>query len=195
MKKKEYSKLTKRCRRLLSISQLWLAKDHIILIEEASASQSYRRFYFKDIEGIVLGDSSLHIVYFILSIAIIPILARIFSALEMFGESSSRIISLIILGFFLLLGIYQFIAGRISNLSIQTKNGPYKLPIRFRQRKMKKLVDKITPLIYQYQEQEDNVPIVDSQIQNEEEIKNRENILKNESDDEQDLLDEAQNEL
>lgn len=181
MKKKEYSKLTKRCRRLFSLSQLWLGKDHIILIEESSASQTYRRFYFKDIEGIVLGDTSLHIVYFILSFVLVAIMARIFSGLELFAETTSRIWAFVMLGFFLLIGVYQFIAGKINNLAIQTKNGPFKLPIRLRQRKMKKMLNKIIPLINQFQELESIPPITTDEIEIQEIKENniKENIEEN----------------
>lgn len=147
MEKKEYSKLSKRCGNLLSLAQLWLGADHIILIEESTVSQIYRRFYFKDIEGIIISDSSRHIIYLIISIVLTIVMARVFSSTGAFADTSGQILSFSILALILLIGIWQIIGGRISSLSIQTKNGPCNLPIRMRHRKMKKLVNKVIPLI------------------------------------------------
>lgn len=157
MKQKDYSKLSKRCRNFFSFSQLWTGADHILLAEESTVSQTYRRFYFKDIEGVIVSDTSRHIIYLIVSIVSTIVMARVFSSTGSFADTTSKFLSFTTMGSILLIGIWQLIAGRISSLSIQTKNGPCNLPIRLRHRKMKKLVKKVIPLINSFQLNNDSL--------------------------------------
>ncbi|TAL02204.1 MAG: hypothetical protein EPO07_07585 [Verrucomicrobia bacterium] len=60
MAEKEYIKLTPvRQRRGVAIittsrSNLWLGKDHLLAVDTESYTESYKRFYFRDIQAIVL---------------------------------------------------------------------------------------------------------------------------------------------
>lgn len=148
----KYTKLSKRCGSIVSLAQLWAGKDHIMLVEESMVTQSYRRFYFKDIEGLLIKLSSRHIWYLISFLALAGILARIAESTEGFETAGLMFLWILIIGSFILGAIWQLIAGKFSTLLVQTKNGPYKFPIRLRYSKMKRLVNKLIPLIKDQQQ-------------------------------------------
>jgi hypothetical protein len=58
----EYEKLTRGVRRYANPFsapryRLWLAKDHLLHIRDANYTESYKRFYFKDIQAIVISTT------------------------------------------------------------------------------------------------------------------------------------------
>src|SRR2546421_4946865 len=62
MADREYTRLT-RARRYTgksfgfisaASSSLWLGKDHVLLIESNGYSEGYKRFYFKDIQALII---------------------------------------------------------------------------------------------------------------------------------------------
>ncbi len=52
----EYSKLTGRKRSLLGYSQVWLGRDHILLLRSTRFTESYQRFALADIRAIVVTE-------------------------------------------------------------------------------------------------------------------------------------------
>jgi hypothetical protein len=52
--KSNYQRLTGRRRRFMGFSQLWLAPDHILLVQNSRFSEQYRRFALADIQAIVV---------------------------------------------------------------------------------------------------------------------------------------------
>ena len=50
----EYQRLPGRAGSLLATFRLWLAKDHLLNLESNGYAESYRRYYFRDIQAIVV---------------------------------------------------------------------------------------------------------------------------------------------
>src|SRR5258708_2639191 len=56
MKKKEYKKIASG-RRLMSSVQLWQGKDHLLVCESMGYSEDYKRFFFRDIQAVMVRDN------------------------------------------------------------------------------------------------------------------------------------------
>lgn len=80
-----YKRLTGKRRMLHQYTQLWLAPDHLLLIESSRMTEAYRRFYFADIQAITVTAkpspivmrvalASLSAVIIALSLTLIPII-------------------------------------------------------------------------------------------------------------------------
>jgi hypothetical protein len=50
-----YRRLPGRYRTPLSASSLWLGSDHLLLVNSTRISESYKRFYYRDIQAIVVN--------------------------------------------------------------------------------------------------------------------------------------------
>lgn len=54
----KYTRLTGWRRRWVSIDSLWQAEDHILLVQRNGFTESYRRYYFGNIQGFVVTPTS-----------------------------------------------------------------------------------------------------------------------------------------
>ena len=50
----QYRRLPGRSRGLMGSASLWLARDHVLLVHSRGYVESYRRFYFRDIQAVLL---------------------------------------------------------------------------------------------------------------------------------------------
>jgi len=58
---KEYKRLPgkgRRKRSIIGFSRLYLGRDHILSVSNAAYTEDYRRFYFKDIQAIIIAADS-----------------------------------------------------------------------------------------------------------------------------------------
>ena len=68
MAEREYKRLTRRGRQttISSVSSvssnLWLGKDHLLLVESNGYSERYKRFYFKDIQALIIRKTKVGII-------------------------------------------------------------------------------------------------------------------------------------
>ena len=51
-----YKKLTGKRRSWIQYSQLWLAADHLLMIQSSRFTEEYSRYKFEDIEAIVVTE-------------------------------------------------------------------------------------------------------------------------------------------
>src|SRR6185503_16307515 len=58
---KVYRRLPGRESGLLSYSRLWLGPDHLLLARTTFFSEEYKRFYFRDIQAIVMRKTRRHL--------------------------------------------------------------------------------------------------------------------------------------
>ena len=58
---KAYRRLPGRTSGFLSYSRLWLGPDHVLLARTAFFSEEYKRFYFHDIQAVVVRKTKRHI--------------------------------------------------------------------------------------------------------------------------------------
>jgi hypothetical protein len=60
---KVYRRLPGRESGLLSYSRLWLGPDHLLLARTTFFSEEYKRFYFRDIQAIVMRRTRRHLIW------------------------------------------------------------------------------------------------------------------------------------
>src|SRR5688572_16565337 len=49
-----YKKLSRQRRNASGYSRLWLADDHVLLVTTSGYSEEYRRFFFSDIQALII---------------------------------------------------------------------------------------------------------------------------------------------
>jgi hypothetical protein len=77
---KEYTRLPGRGRGFLGSSRLWLGPDHLLAVEGRGYSESYRRFYYRDIQAIVICRTHRWLVTSgLLALVLAPVVASFFS--------------------------------------------------------------------------------------------------------------------
>lgn len=62
-KNKQYTRLSKRSFSLFGLNSLWNGPDHLLRVETMFVKQYYKRFFYKDIQSIVVMRTSSHIVW------------------------------------------------------------------------------------------------------------------------------------
>lgn len=157
MAEREYYRLTRAPFRVggvwrFAIAQytLWLGRDHLLRIESTGYSETYKRFYFRDIQAIITRRTSAQMVTNI-------ILAALAAALILIGiieGEVSVIITFCVIAFVtcLIPLIINLLLGATCTCQIRTAVQTESLPIR-RVGKARKIRNRIRPMIAEAQGQ------------------------------------------
>jgi hypothetical protein len=130
---------------------LWLGDDHLLAVESNGYSEEYARYYLKDIQAIVTRRSSWGKVLNAVSgsLAAISLFAGIGGYEN--GPSPVSVTAAIFGGFFLLLLLWNLFRGPTCCCQIRTPVGIEKLPALDRTRSVRKVLNRLRPLIGQLQ--------------------------------------------
>jgi len=136
-----YKKLLKRGADLVSRYQLWQAEDHLLLVKECFTTEEYKRFYYSDIQALVIVLTPAYMmglsVLGILSVALLS--AAVFSEEKMvFGTMA---------GVFLFLLLVHLGSGRTCKCWIQTAVNNERLLMCKRVRHVRTLARRVKPQI------------------------------------------------
>jgi len=153
MADREYTRLT-RARRytgrsfgLISAatSSLWLGKDHLLVIESNGYSEGYKRFYFKDLQALIIRKTQIWIIRALILAAV----AVIFILIAVATRDTPP--ALYILGgvgvLFALALLYDVLAGPTASCSLRTAVQTEQLPSLNRLRRARKVLNRLRPLI------------------------------------------------
>ena len=150
----EYQRLTRvRAKFGISValrSSLWQGPDHLLFVETTGYTETYKRFYFRDIQAIVVRKTTTFmVVNFVLgilfTIAMIPILA---SSKEIANGNGIVIFWLVFV--LLLLGLplaLNIIWGPTCACELRTAVQTQELPSLARMRQTRRILNRIRPLI------------------------------------------------
>jgi len=141
---KEYKRLPGRYWVLFSANSLWLGSDHILVVYSNLFSQTYKRFYFKDIQSITVRKTKIHMIWNGIWGGL-----TIISAQFLWGGWSP--VPLIFSGFFLLGLLLNGLRGPNCWCHIQTAVQTEKLPALHYWRTALKTINGIRPLIERVQ--------------------------------------------
>ena len=130
-----YRKFSKARSALFRVVQLWSAEDHLLLVTAIFAVEKYRRFYFQDIEALIIRRTNTQRTWLIVTSICLVIFGSLcaWSAVSKFGPPSgdAPIVLAVIAGiiaFVFLLGlIVQLVLGPTCIVHLQMKNGLEKL--------------------------------------------------------------------
>jgi hypothetical protein len=161
MAKTEYQRLTRARARssfavaIMSRTSLWLAEDHLLFVDSSGYTETYKRFYFRDIQAITTQQTDRGRVW-----SIVLGVAFIFSLFIFLmtqpksspaGWSGGEIAGEIFLGFFMAVFIVllavNFFSGPTCKTFLRTAVQIEELPPLCRVRQSHKILGKIQPLI------------------------------------------------
>ena len=154
MAKHEYTRLTfgRRSRKNAFFampgmrSSLWMGADHILLARTSLGSEEYRRFYFKDIQAIIVRETGrqtyLHITFIVLLLIVL--------AINLVGWNGSAF-SIFVLGISLLLFsspiVVNHLLGPCCEVQIRTAVQVEDLPSLSRVSRTARVLNRIRPRI------------------------------------------------
>jgi hypothetical protein len=156
MPRKEYQRLTRaRSRTTFSVlaasrSSLWLGKDHLLCIDSSGYTESYKRFYYRDIQAIFIVANKRRAAWnAVLAVPLAICLAGLANALfSLPGKGGAVIIVwLIFLGIFALLLAINSLLGPGCTGYLRTAVQTEELPSLSRVPRAGKALDRLRPLI------------------------------------------------
>jgi hypothetical protein len=156
MAESEYQRLTwSRRRQAVAVftvarASLWLGKDHLLCIETNGYTESYKRFYFRDVQAILIRKTNARLVATII-LAILGALLLLIGLIS--GDRDLIIIFGTLAGLLCVIPlIINFALGQTCACQIRTAVQTEDLPIG-RLGKAHKVMDRIRPLIAEAQGQ------------------------------------------
>ena len=140
---KEYKRLPGKKRGFLGISKLWLGKDHLLRVSHRMVVEEYKRFYFGDIQAIIISRNHRGLIQRI----ILAILAAIFLLSAWSAGYGFRIFFMVMASLSVLLALIDILRGPTCSTWVQTAVQTEKLESLNRLRTARKVLDRIRPLI------------------------------------------------
>jgi hypothetical protein len=158
MAEKEYRRLTRtRSRTAFGIvatgrSSLWLGKDHLLCIDTTGYTETYKRFYFRDIQAIVLRKTD-RWKYWNLILGGITALFALIALTWGRSEVVAAWFFGIVAGLFGLALVLNLAFGSTCVVFLRTAVQTEQLPSLSRLRRARKVLDRLRPLIAEAQGQ------------------------------------------
>ncbi len=125
-------------------SSLWLGKDHLLGVDSSGYTETYKRFYFRDIQAITLRKTYRRLILGILSSAFVALFAVITIAST---EAAASWVFGSIGGISLLILIINLVKGPTCRCQLRTAVQIEEMPSLNRVSKVHKVLDRIRPLI------------------------------------------------
>ena len=147
MDKKEYRRFGGRVGGLVSHSSIWLADDHLLDCKDSFFTERYRRFYFKDIQALVVNKT--------IESLMTTLLASIFAMGSLWFLSHATkgwfIFWSIVTGFFFIILVVNILKGQSCRTFIQTAVQKEQLSGINRIKEIENLLVIIKPAIQSFQ--------------------------------------------
>lgn len=132
-----------------SRASLWLGPDHLLCVDSSGYSETYKRFYFRDIQAVTMQESKRRTVWnVILAVPVVVCLAGLLTSLSSPPKNTAAVIvwlicSVIFLAPFLINNIF----GTTCVCHLRTAVQIEELPSLCRVRKTQRVLDKVRSLI------------------------------------------------
>jgi hypothetical protein len=131
--------------------RLWQGPDHLLFVASSALGERYKRFYFADIQAIVIRKTSAWLAWMIVLLVMLSLLGAGAIAAT---DANGRAVLFVITGvFFILLAIHAAL-GPTCRCVIRTAVQTEELPSLKRVRNADKVLARIRPLIESAQRQE-----------------------------------------
>lgn len=128
-------------------SRLWLGADHLLCVDSIWYSEDYKRFYFRDIQAVVIRRTEngriVNVVFGVLAVP--PLIAAIATS------GGWLVFWFIVAAFFLLLLLMNTLYGPTCITSLRTAVQTEELPTLCRLPRARKVLTRLRPLIAQAQ--------------------------------------------
>ncbi len=146
-RERPYRRLPGRRRRLSGSGTLWLARDHLLLVDTGLAHETYRRFYFRDIQTLVLRRTNDYLGWAGVFALVMLFLGGMAGG-QLFGWRRPWLVLLGGAGAFLLLHLAR---GPTCAVHLTTTLGTQALPPLVRLRQARRVLERLRPLIEEAQ--------------------------------------------
>jgi hypothetical protein len=160
MPEKEYQRLTPARSRsefavaFMSRSSLWLGKDHLLCVDSSGYTETYKRFYFRDIQAVIIMASKRRVIWnWVLGAPTAIFLMVLLSALPYTGStgSSSNLGEIVFFAFlvfvFAVALLINIILGPSCICHLRTAVQTEELPSLNRVRRARKVLNHIRPFM------------------------------------------------
>jgi hypothetical protein len=125
-------------------SSLWLGPDHVLCIDSTGYTENYKRFYFRDIQAILIRKTEAYKIWTL----VLGVLAGIFALIAaLTSDVTGKYVLGSIAGFFLLLAALYLSFGPTAACSVQTAVQTEAWPSLNRLRRARKVLNRLRPLI------------------------------------------------
>ena len=137
-----YTRASRRAGSVATYHQMWKAPDHLLLVKETGWAEEYKRFYYTDIQAVVVKQTAAYLIWAI----ILPILYLFAAGI---GQSvDADTLFYIIAGvLFLVIWSLHLIQGPTCKCWIQTGINKEKLLMFRRVRQVRKFWKMISPIL------------------------------------------------
>jgi len=142
-----YKKLPGKYSRFYTVRTMWQAADHLLSVEASLTSEHYRRFYFKDIQALVVRQTNVGKIWNALlgGAALVPGLLAAFAVAD--GNDAGAGLGAVFAAFFLLLLVINVLRGPTCETHVQTAAQFEKIPSLWRWRTAVRALARLRPLI------------------------------------------------
>lgn len=146
-KEKQYKRLPGRGRKTFSRHALWMGSDHLMAIRTFSYSESYKRFYYSDIQAVIIRRLD----YWKVVSIILALLSVFIYLIAFFSGNTGTVVSIIFGTVFLLCFLVYVLWGANCESYIQTGIQIEKLPSLNRLKSTQKTLAFLQPRIERVQ--------------------------------------------
>lgn len=140
---------------LLGVSTFWLAADHLLVVEVSGYVEKYRRFYFRDIQALIVQQTSLRLWWSLGLGACIAVLLGILMLVTLGSGSTDTVTVSVFVVFMLCFGVpllVNILRGPTCTVLVRTAVQTQKIPNLTRRKKAERLVEILKPVITAAQE-------------------------------------------
>ena len=128
---------------------LWMGQDHLLHIATGIFAEEYKRFYFRDIQSLIVHKSKSWLVWNFVLLSLAFVSALIAIAIDGIERFAPGIIAILLVSLVLI----SFIRGPGCVCYIQTAVQKQKLRSISRINKALKIMDSLKPIIHRYQQE------------------------------------------
>jgi hypothetical protein len=158
-------KLSANARSLMASYTYWLAPDHLLMVQVSNYTERYRRFYFRDIQSILVQRSAIRLIYNIV-LTVLSLIFLFYLVPLLFTSTRARedmgVAGMVVFGFLFGLCVIGFLAnnlrGQTFTVHIGTAVQTQKLGHVLRQKAVDRLMAEISPLILATQAAQSSAP-------------------------------------
>jgi hypothetical protein len=158
MAEHEYQRLTRSKSRSLfgivsiSRSSLWVGRDHLLTIDTTGYNETYKRFYFRDIQAVILRKTAVWLV----SLIVLAGCAAVCGSIAVFGGALNGLPAVgwvfgIIAACFVLAAVLDLAGGPTCKFQLRTAVQTEELPAISRVRRARKVLARLRPLLVEAQ--------------------------------------------
>jgi hypothetical protein len=148
MAARPYKRLPGRSNGFLNSATLWEADDHLLLVESHRVSESYRRFFYRDIQAVVICRTESGLMMSL----VLGLLAAVLGASGYMVGDVAGVTMGVFAGVFLLFALLNLLGGPTCRCTLRTAVQTQHLPSLNRLRKARKALARLQPKIAAFQE-------------------------------------------